>query len=178
MSRAVPSSIRLDEAAGVAFVWCRENFEAIIDIEDLPLVEGKAWRLLTTRDGHAYAYTRSRDNPVLLMHRMLMQSLPGEIVDHKDGDGLNNRRANMRHGSHSQNQANKAADRRSKIGLKGVTQKRNRFKACITTKGRKIYIGSFATAEEAAAAYQGAAKILWGDFAFDGEQTKISPTPP
>lgn len=172
MTRSIPSAIRIDEAAGVAFVFLREGFEAIVDIADLPEVEGKAWRLQTTPTGHAYAYARVPGNACLLMHRALMRSLPGEMVDHKDGDGLNNRRANMRNGNGAQNQANKAAERRSKLGLKGVSQKRNRFQAAITPNGRKIHLGSFATPEEAAAAYRGAAKVLWGDFAYDGVQTK------
>lgn len=172
MTRSIPSAIRVDEDASVAFVFLREGFEAVIDVADLPLVEGKAWRLLTTPTGHAYAYTRIPGNACLLMHRMLMHSLPGEMVDHEDGDGLNNRRKNMRNCSNAQNQANKAAERRSKLGIKGVSPRRNRFKAVITPKGRKIHLGYFGTAEEAAAAYKGAAKILWGEFAYDGAQAK------
>ena len=170
MSRSTPSPIRIDGAA--AYVFLREGFEAIIDLADIPLVEGRAWRLLTTPSGHAYAYTRATGNQMLLMHRMLMQSLPGEMVDHMDGDGINNRRKNLRNCSNAQNQANKAANRRSKLGLKGVSKKTrgNGYRAVISPGNKKIHLGYYATPEEAAAAYRGAARLLWGEFAY--EQTK------
>ena len=174
MGRSIPSLIRVDEYLGVAHVFLRAGFEAAIDVADLPLVEGKAWRLLTTPTGHAYAYTRVPGKQMLLMHRMFMQSLPGEMVDHVDGDGLNNRRANLRNCSASQNQANRAADRRSKLGLKGVSKKTNGngYRAVISPGNKKIHLGYYATPEEAAAAYRGAARLLWGKFAYEQDKKK------
>lgn len=174
MRRSAPSTIRIDAEVGIAFVFLRDGFEAVIDIADLPLVEGKAWRLLTTPTGHAYAYRRAPGATMLLMHRMLMHSVPGEMVDHVDGDGLNNRRSNLRNCSATQNQANRAADRRSRLGIKGVSPRNGRFRATITPKGKKIHLGYYATAEEAAAAYRGAARLLWGDFAYEPDK-KLGP---
>lgn len=167
MARSIPSAIRIDAAAGVAFVFLREGFEATIDLTDLPEIEGRAWRLLTTPTGHAYAYTRVPGNPMLLMHRMLMGTPKGLQVDHVDGDGLNNRRGNMRNATPAQNQANKAAQRNTTLGLKGVRRRRGRYKAEVNSAGKTIHLGYYSTPDEAAAAYRGAARILWGEFAYD-----------
>jgi len=99
------------------------------------------------------------------MHRMLTGAGRGEYVDHRDGDGLNNRRSNIRLCTQTQNMANKAVERRNKLGLKGVSASRGRFRATITPNGQKVHLGTFDTQEEAAAAYRGAAVALWGDFA-------------
>jgi hypothetical protein len=77
-------------------------------------------------------------------------------VDHEDGDGLNNRCGNIRLATPSQNQANK------------VWKDKKRptpYRASIKPNGKTIHLGSFATPEEAAAAYKGAAKVLFGKFA-------------
>jgi len=153
----------------IAYVALGRGQEAIIDLADLPVVKGLPWRMLTTPTGHGYAYF-GRKAKLTLMHRLLLGARPGEYVDHVNGDGLDNRRANIRLATPALNQANKAADRRNKIGLKGVSSKKpegegGKFRAFITPNGRKIHLGTFATKEEAAAAYAGAAKVLWGDFA-------------
>lgn len=166
MRPSTPSSIRVNEADGVAFVFLREGFEATVDIADIPIVEGRSWRLLTTPTGHAYAYTRVPENSIVLMHRLLLGTPKGLQVDHVDGDGLNNRRVNIRNCTAAQNQANKAAERRSRIGIKGVSVKRRKYRAKISPGGKTIALGYFDTPEEAAAAYQGAARVLWGEFAY------------
>jgi hypothetical protein len=129
--------------------------------------------MLTTPSGHAYAYAGKYSGgkqTIRLMHRVLLSAHPGQQVDHINGDGLDNRRCNIRIATPSQNQANKAVDRRNKLGVKGVSKRcgaarKKPFVATITHKNKKINLGNFASAEEASAAYLGAAKILWGKFA-------------
>jgi len=104
------------------------------------------------------------------MHRELLQAPTELSVDHVDGDGLNNRRANIRLATGTQNNANQAVTRRNKLGVKGVAVSRSglRFRAFITPKdGRSVFLGSYATKEEAAAAYKGAAKLAFGEYAYD-----------
>ena len=104
-----------------------------------------------------------------LMHRLISQPADGEFVDHIDGDGLNNRRANLRNCTHAQNMANTAVTRRNKLGLKGAFASKSgkAFRAVIRVSGQRMHLGYYATPEEAAAAYRGAAKVIYGEFAED-----------
>lgn len=90
---------------------------------------------------------------------------PTENVDHEDLNGLNNSWDNLRLGNKSQNAANTARKSTNKSGFKGVTRSGQKWAATITKNYRATYIGSFPTAEEAAAAYDDAALRLHGPFA-------------
>lgn len=165
MAMRDPSSIRVE--GDIAYVGLTRGFEAIIDAGDLPLVEGRRWRVMTTPKGHAYAVrTGATTGAVVLMHRELMSAPPGVLVDHEDGDGLNNRRRNMRLATYSLNNANMVVSRRNRLGIKGVTTERTgRFSASIKSQGQKVHLGTYQTTAEVSAAYYGAARLLWGDFA-------------
>lgn len=79
---------------------------------------------------------------------------PEDEIDHRDGDALNNRWSNLRAASRTFNQQNlRRAHRDSTSGFLGVTPKRNRFAASICVNRKKYRLGTFATAEEAHAAY-------------------------
>lgn len=159
--RREPSEITIFN--GHAEVSLTRGFVAIIDLADVQLVAGFRWTTQTGGGGHAYA-ARSEHGRCVLMHRQLLEARPGMQVDHRDGDGLNNRRNNIRLCTPSENMANKIVERRNKLGLKGVHQSRGRYRATIKPQGRTIDLGSYNTPEEAAAAYRGAARILWGRF--------------
>jgi len=94
-------------------------------------------------------------------------SWPENLVDHADGDGLNNRWPNLRDADKSQNGANRGADIRNKLGVKGVRRdpRSGKFSAAINKNGKQSYLGSYATAEEASRAYQAAAAEAFGIFA-------------
>lgn len=88
------------------------------------------------------------------------------ITDHRNGDGLDNRRANLRDATHAQNLSN----RRTPIGasgLKGVTwhKSRSKWRAQITSHGTNHHLGYFSTREDAARAYDMAAREMHGEFA-------------
>jgi hypothetical protein len=102
-----------------------------------------------------------------LMHRVLTDAAPGEQVDHRDGDGLNNCRANLRIASHAQNQHNRGPLRTNASGYKGVHFRldNHNWRAVIIANRRTYRLGVFATAEEAAHAYDAAALKLHGPFA-------------
>lgn len=136
---------------------------AIVDDADLPLLDGRPWCAQKTRH-HWYAVSRG-----ITMHRLLAGA-EGLQVDHIDGDGLNNRRSNLRVGTVSQNQAN----RRTAFGasrFKGVNrEKRGKpWRAAIKVNGRKIHLGAFEDEAEAARAYDQAALEYFGEFACTNE---------
>lgn len=159
----------------MATVELTQGFVAHVDAKDLALVSGFRWKALKAR-GHCYAARtncrKGHRNELILMHRVIIGAAPGTLVDHKDGDGLNNRRNNLRIANYKQNGANTKKTRgRSKY--KGVYwNKRDRkWRAQIgggTTKdGRHIviYLGSFDDERVAARAYDAKAIEMHGEFA-------------
>lgn len=97
---------------------------------------------------------------------MLHGAWPKTLLDHKDGNGLNNRADNLREATKAQNAYNSGPRSDNKTGFKGVRRLASgRFEARIKAAAGQRYIGRFATALEAAAAYAGAAERLHGEFA-------------
>lgn len=110
------------------------------------------------------------DGTILQVHHIAWfletGSWPSSNVDHEDTDGLNNRWTNLRLATKQQNMANRAVQRNSKSGLKGVRRHGEKWRACIAVDGRRVrHLGIFDTAEAASTAYLEAAKERYGDFA-------------
>lgn len=158
--------IRVD--GDVAYVTLTRGLVAVIDAADVGIIDQWNWHAQVHHTGHAYAYrTTAKDgkNRPLAMHRALTGAPAGTHVDHRDGDGLNNRRSNLRVCTHAENMQNRVLDRRNRFGASGVWARRGKYRACIKINRRTIHLGTFETPEEAAAAYHGAAKVLFGEFA-------------
>lgn len=133
---------------------------AVIDVADVELVSHYRWRIVS-----GYAQARPKvDGKVtsLLMHRLLLNPEDGLQVDHIDRDRLNNRRANLRLATPSQNMGNCGRQVNNTSGYKGVHQQSSgRWSAKLNRK----WLGTFDTAHEAAAAYDAAALEHFGEFA-------------
>ena len=93
---------------------------------------------------------------------------PSGLLDHINGDGTDNRIANLRPATGTQNRWNSAANRNNTTGFKGVTRNGDRFMAQLQTGGRNKNLGRYKTAEEASTAYQRACKEHHGEFAWSG----------
>jgi hypothetical protein len=109
-----------------------------------------------------------------LVHRIIWLLMTGRwphpTVDHRDLDRLNNRWSNLREATQSEQVANGRARVNNKIGLKGVTKRRDYktdkpYEAHITKNGRTIRLGRFPTARSAHRAYKIAALRRFGGFA-------------
>ena len=138
---------------------------ALIDDQDYELVNQFNWVYLDNgRRGYAI---NTYQRVTRLMHRLILDAPSGVCVDHIDGDGLNNTRANLRLCSHAQNIRNQEIHRDNSSGFKGVTwDSRNyMWKARIECDGKSHFLGLFIDVLDAAAAYNKAALALHGDFA-------------
>lgn len=136
---------------------------ALIDADDLPKIQGYKWRLAQSPNGGKYASAAKKKQGRITwfwMHRLIMEVEDGGFVDHVNRDGLDNRRANLRHCTRSQNQANRRLSRNTS-GYRGVSKRKWGFEASI---GRR-YVGTYRTATEAAMAYDDAAFAAFGEFA-------------
>ncbi len=102
-------------------------------------------------------------------HRLAFLYMKGRWpheIDHKDGNGMNNRWLNLRECTRSQNMANNGPRRNNKFGFKGVHQRKSgRYCAKIKIRNKQIYLGTFDTPGEAGLAYQNASKRIHGAFA-------------
>lgn len=97
------------------------------------------------------------------LHRIIVRAQPGEKVDHRNGDGLDNRRTNLRVCTQAQNNANTRRRRSSKSGFKGVHWYQPG--KCWRAQCRHKHVGYYPTAEEAARAYDDRAVSEFGEFA-------------
>jgi hypothetical protein len=88
---------------------------------------------------------------------------PTGVIDHINGDKLDNRLANLRECSQSENLANRTHQKNSKSGMKGVGKLKGHDLWRATLCGQ--HLGTFKTAEEAASAYRAAAAAKFGEFA-------------
>lgn len=105
----------------------------------------------------------------VFMHDLIMNPKTGEEVDHVDGNGLNNRRNNLRNVTRQQQCFNRSLQPNDS-GYKGVSRKHykllgDRWHAHITLNRKQIHIGTFDSKEDAALAYNAFASELFGEFA-------------
>jgi len=140
---------------------------AIVDDEDYEGLIRYKWGAFHRRTGNCwYAFTKiNRKN--VFMHNLILGSLPHQDIDHVDLNGLHNTRDNLRPGSRSQNMANRGSTVANTSGYKGVWKKNigRPWEAGIKVNYRTVYLGTFDTPQEAAAAYDKAAIHHFGEFA-------------
>ena len=147
---------------------------ARVDDEDYEVVSQFKWYVKEDRRANGYvagpyAATSVHENGTCRTVRMHTLLTGWREVDHKDHDGLNNQRSNLRDATRQQNSHNarpwlgNAASR-----FKGVSwdSQAGKWKALIRVRGKYHYLGFYADEEQAARAYDAAAQDLFGEFAY------------
>jgi len=169
-------------SAGTKTVTLTRGKVALVDSEDYDRViaQGKWNASAPRRSGvHEYWYAwtmirvsgpgepRKRKN--VGMHRFILSAPDGVVVDHANGDGLDNRRANIRLCTRAQNNQNRRKRARATSQFLGVSFHKFSAQMCRANvwaaEIRGDHLGLFATEEDAARAYDAAARQLYGEFA-------------
>jgi hypothetical protein len=144
----------------------------LIDAEDLPKISGYKWSVSSDGGDRMYVSTRIEGKKIYL-HRFLLEAPNGQRVDHRNGDPLDNRKANLRLATHQQNMFNR---RKAKTygrkpttsSFKGVSWDNScgRYKARIMKDRVNHYLGSFMDERSAHMAYYRTAQEMFGEFAY------------
>lgn len=147
---------------------------AKVDDEDYERINKHKWLYSQGYAVRAVRVKSGRFGQVrLLMHHIILPRRDGYEIEHRDRDGTNNTRSNLRYATHSENLRNQKIHSDNLTGYKGVSLVKLRVKmswkkpyiAQIVFNYKHKTIGYFETAEEAARAYDRAAKELFGEFA-------------
>lgn len=154
-----------------------QGYSTVIDAIDGDLVQFKWYAQKQSDDlfrvQRNATYSGSKTRTTVLLHRVILERMlmrpivRKELVDHIDGNPLNNRRSNLRLAFQGQNRANSRISRNNKSGYKGVYWRKDMktWRAQIRKDKVIIHLGYFNTPEEAHQAYCEAAVKYHGEFA-------------
>lgn len=160
------------ENNAVVFIPLTQGKVALVDDVDYAHLIAFNWYAKKDRANNYAAYVHRPGSGIrgrkLLMHRLVMGAKPGEQVDHKNGNTLDNRRGNLRLCSNAENQR---AFKRKRLTVtskfRGVCwcEGRQKWIAQIKLNGKHFNLGRFSSEEDAARAYDAKARELFGEYA-------------
>ena len=153
---------------------------AIVDAIDYPWLNQWKWHAGQSGGGNWYAL-RNQGGKTIRMHRELLELKKNQVGDHINGDGLDNRRANLRICTQAQNNQNMKKKANTVSRFKGVSfnKETSKWIAQISYKTKMYGLGYFLDEEDAAIVYDVAAQLLFGEYArLNFSQTLPYPPPP
>ena len=167
MAKKAIRPIRIE--GNIAYVPLTQGYEAVIDAADVPLVDGVNWcAAVDNKNVYAVRSVRNQGKQrQVRMHRVI-SSAPDDLdVDHRDGNGLNNRRETLRAATQSQNAQNQRISAANTSGVKGVYWNAvdRKWMARVAEGKKRHFVGLFDSLEDAAAAVAKKRTELHGEFA-------------
>jgi hypothetical protein len=153
--RAMPA--RIPSPPGVTHIPLTKGYIAVVDTCDDDLADLFWSALVKSNTVYGKRVISQKPYKGTYLHRTVLERIlgrpleKGEVVDHLDGDGLNNRRSNLRAVTSQQNTRNKRVNRNSKSGLKGAAWNTHtgKWAATIKAEGRRIFLGYYDTTARA-----------------------------
>lgn len=140
---------------------------AIVDDCDYEWLSQWKWHLQTSQRTNTVYASRRANSKTILMHRLILGTPEDMQTDHKNKDGLDNRRTNLRFATMQQNAHNRNRYSHNSSGYKGVIYEKEtkNWRARIRIQGKLKNIGRFTTAKAAALAYDKTARQLHKQYA-------------
>jgi hypothetical protein len=142
-----------------------------VDDKDFEFLSQFKWYAKTDRNGDIYAQAWITPSRLLV---------PAPLVDHVNGNKLDNTRTNLREATSRQNSWNRRLRSDSKVGFKGVVRSssRHQYRARIQVGDKRLHSGYYGTAAEAARAYDAMAREHFGEFARLNFPNELNHAPP
>ncbi len=157
---------------GTFIVPLTRGGKAFISECDLQRVSQWSWSLWDRKEHRGRFYARANvatpnGRSQCFLHTFIMEPLDGLEVDHRDGNGLNCRRGNLRASTHQQNMQNMRRHGEQSSVFKGVSwfKRDSLWRAYIVNDAKQYHLGYHESEIDAALAYNAAAKDLFGEFA-------------
>ena len=162
----VPPDLAAALAEGAKLIPLTQGRFAIVDAEDYGRLNQYKWHVCKNRRAE-YA-VRGSGPKNIKMHRLLLNAPPHLLVDHRDRNGLNNRKANLRLCTNKENTRNSRPNLKGSSRFKGVSwhKKTKKYNATIQKNGKRYSLGCYADEIEAAVVYDIKAMELFGEFAY------------
>lgn len=167
---------QLPPSSSVKAILLTKGMVTLIDEQDYERVSQYNWSATKHHDRwyvHRTAHGQAKKK--IFLHRFILDAPEGLVVDHINGDSLDNRRSNLRLCSSSENGMNRGKTKLNTSGFKGIylNKQTGRWVARIGINGRHIHLGTFDSREVAATVYDEAAQFCHREFA----KTNLSPDP-
>jgi hypothetical protein len=156
----------ITEGSRVRIVPLTRGYSALVDAEDYERVASFAWS--AAKPSNVVYAVRDEKRKRIYLHRFILNAPDGVEVDHWNGDGLDNRRENLRLCSHAENVRNSRPHARGTSSYKGVHLHRasGKWAVEIQVNEKRRFIGLFGDETEAAKAYDAAARASHGEYAY------------
>jgi hypothetical protein len=158
-----------EQNSGIVFFPINKAMSALVDIADYRNIKDYKWHIVKKGNTFYARWDKRNDfrHIVIFMHHLILGDKEGLYIDHINGNGLDNRRCNLRHCSHKQNMANRYGNSNSSSKYKGVSWHKDKEMWCayIFENNKLNHLGYFINEHEASLEYNKNAERVFREFA-------------